>query len=113
MTRVLRTAALTMCAAALLSAVALAEQATPSAATPAASPATAPPKPAGHPQLPPNFDPCGGPQELLNKFGLTPCVVPLGEAMLSAGYSSANVNGTVTAGAVATLPVSALARQFP
>jgi hypothetical protein len=67
----------------------------------------------GAPKLPPNFDPCGGPQELLNKFGTTPCVVPLGEVMLSGGYSSAKVTGNVALGSIATMPVSALARQFP
>jgi hypothetical protein len=65
------------------------------------------------PVLPANFDPCGGPQELLNKFGLTPCVVVGGEAMLSAGYVSAKVNGNVQAGTVATLPASALVRIYP
>jgi hypothetical protein len=41
------------------------------------------------------------------------CVVPLGEVMVSGGYSSAKVTGNVSLGSIATVPVSALARQFP
>ena len=65
------------------------------------------------PALPANFDPCGGPQEILNKFGVTPCVVVGGEAMLSAGYLSAKVNGNIQVGSIATLPAAALVRSYP
>jgi hypothetical protein len=52
----------------------------------AAQPAAAPPS------LPKDFDPCGGPLELLNKIGTgTACVFVRGEAALSAQYASANV----------------------
>jgi hypothetical protein len=80
---------------------------------PSASPSVA----AAPPQLPWNFDPCGGPQELLAKYGPTPCVVVGGEAILSAGYTSAKVNGTVSITSK-VLPefqatTSALVRSYP
>jgi hypothetical protein len=109
--RALATALAAGAIAALSAPTLAAQQATPAAtAAPTAAPS---PLPAGPPKLPPNFDPCGGPQELLYKFGTTPCVVPLGEAMLSAGYSSAKVTGNVTLGSIATLPISGLATQYP
>jgi hypothetical protein len=90
-----------------------AQSATPSPA-PAATAA-----PAWH--NPPNtnysiFDPCGGPKELLNKFGPTPCVYIAGEAMVSAGYSniSAHASITVSRGALAAgLPLSGNANKAP
>jgi hypothetical protein len=43
-------------------------------------------------QLPKNFDPCGGPLELLNKAGnQTACVFVLGEAAITAQYSAAYI----------------------
>lgn len=72
-------------------------------------------------QNPPNthfaiFDPCGGPKELLNKFGPTPCVYISGEAMVSASYSSISAHGSVSAsrGALAaSLPLSGNANVYP
>jgi len=49
------------------------------------------PEPAA-PQIPPDFDPCGGPHELLNKIGNgTACVFVRGEAAITAQYGSANI----------------------
>lgn len=62
------------------------------------------------------FDPCGGPKELLNKFGPTPCVYISGEAMVSAGYSNISAHGSVSAshGAfAASLPLSGNASVYP
>src|SRR5581483_11102165 len=62
------------------------------------------------------FDPCGGPKELLNKFGPTPCVYIAGEAMVSAGYSNISSHGSVSVsrGAVAVgLPLSGNANVYP
>lgn len=94
-------------------AAALAQPSTPSPA-PSATPA-----PIWH--NPPNtnfaiFDPCGGPKELLNKFGPTPCVYIAGEAMVSAGYSNISAHGSVsfshgTLGA--SLPLSGNANVYP
>src|SRR5579871_390346 len=97
----------------------------PAAATsaqPSITPTPAPsstPAPAWH--NPPNtnfsiFDPCGGPKELLNKFGPTPCVYIAGEAMASAGYSNISAHGSVSAsrGALAaSLPLSGNANVYP
>jgi hypothetical protein len=111
--RALATALTVSALASLTAPTPAAQQPTPAAApTAAATAAPATPR-AGLPKLPPNFDPCGGPQELLNKFGTTPCVVPRGEAMLSAGYTSAKVTGNATLGSLGTLAFSGLARQFP
>lgn len=65
-------------------------QATPSAS---ATPSTAPEAPHGAPpEMPHNFDPCGGPLELLNKIGNgTACVFVAGEAAAIAQYGSANI----------------------
>jgi hypothetical protein len=82
-------AALSSIAALLL--IAASPPPSPSPATSASPLAVAAP-----PQLPWNFDPCGGPQELLAKFGPTPCVVVGGAAILSAGYTSAKINGKVS-----------------
>ena len=81
------------------------------AATPAPSPSPASP---AAPQIPKNFDPCGGPLELLNKIGNgTACVFILGEAALTAQYSSANIpaNAQLT-GLGHTLNVSGYAHAF-
>ena len=55
--------------------------------------AQAPPSPApSPPPIPKNFDPCGGPLELLNKIGNgTACVFIRGEAAVTAQYGSANI----------------------
>lgn len=59
------------------------------AATPAPSPSAAS---QAAPQIPKDFDPCGGPLELLNKIGNgTACVFVRGEAALVAQYSSATI----------------------
>lgn len=86
-----------------------------------------PPSPAPTPTAvavwhnPPNsnysiVDPCGGPKELLNKFGPTPCVYISGEAMVSAGYSNISTHGSVSVshGALAaSLPLSGNANIYP
>ena len=58
-----------------------------------AAPATgSTPAPAAAPALPKNFDPCGGPLELLNKLGNgTACVFVRGEAAVTAQYGGANI----------------------
>jgi hypothetical protein len=85
--------------------------------SPAPAPSASPSAAAAPPQLPWNFDPCGGPQELLAKYGPTPCVVVGGEAILSAGYTSAKINGTVsiTSNVLPELQAttSALVRSYP
>ena len=104
---------LTLCFLWLPSFVASAQSATPA---PTSSPTAAP---VWH--NPPNtnysiFDPCGGPKELLSKFGPSPCVYILGEAMVSAGYSNISVHGSVSAshGALAaSLPLSGNANVYP
>jgi hypothetical protein len=86
--------------------------------TPSPAP-SATPAPVWH--NPPNtnysiFDPCGGPNELLNKFGPTPCVYISGEAMVSAGYSNISAHGAVSVshGALAaSLPLSGNANVYP
>jgi hypothetical protein len=56
--------------------------------TPAATPVPSPTPP----PIPSDFDPCGGPLELLNKIGNgTACVFVRGEAAITAGYASANI----------------------
>ncbi len=61
-------------------------------ATPQPSSGAAQPAAATAPHIPPNFDPCGGPLELLNKIGnQTPCVFVAGEAAISAQYGTAYV----------------------
>ena len=81
--------------------------------TPAAS-ATPSTQPQAAPAIPKDFDPCGGPLELLNKIGNgTACVFVRGEAALTAQYSSANipVNAQLNAGG-GTLNVSGYAHAF-
>jgi hypothetical protein len=85
--------------------------------SPAPAPSVLPSAAAQPPQLPWNFDPCGGPQELLAKYGPTPCVVVGGEAIFSAGYTSAKINGTISITSK-VLPelqatTSALVRSYP
>jgi hypothetical protein len=59
--------------------------------TPIVSPHGAAPEEPAAPPLPKNFDPCGGPLELLNKIGnASACVFVLGEAALTLQYGSAN-----------------------
>lgn len=78
----------------------------PAFAQPASPTPSPPPPPSAAAEVwhnPPNsryaiFDPCGGPKELLNKFGPTPCVYILGEGMVSAGYSNISAHGAVTIG---------------
>lgn len=60
--------------------------------TPTPSPSPSQPMPSVW-HNPPNtnfsiVDPCGGPKELLNKFGPTPCVYVAGEAVVSAGFAN-------------------------
>jgi hypothetical protein len=89
------------------------------AASPQPSPTvSASPAPAAQiTQLPWNYDPCGGPAELLAKYGPTPCVVVGGEAVLSAGYTSAKIDGTITISGKAVPQLSAttnaLVRSYP
>jgi hypothetical protein len=81
--------------------------------TPAPS-ATPSAQPQAAPAIPKDFDPCGGPLELLNKIGNgTACVFVLGEAALTAQYSSANipVNAQLNA-AGGALNVSGYAHAF-
>ena len=66
-------------------------QATPQPSMP---PSAGPTQPAAAaaPHIPPNFDPCGGPLELLNKIGnQTPCVFVAGEAAISGQYGTAYI----------------------
>lgn len=99
---------------------------TPSPGTPTSTPSpnsavspepqTSAPPAAPH-QIPWTTDPCAGPQEILGKYGPTPCVVVAGEALFSAGYTSAKINGTITISGRA-LPnlqatTSALIRAYP
>lgn len=64
-------------------------------------------------------DPCGGPKELLNKFGPTPCVYVAGEAMISAGYANINTRGNAQItgngppGFSTNLPLSGNANVYP
>lgn len=98
--------------------------------TPASTPSLAPTAPAQPPAAqpvwhnPPNtnlsiFDPCGGPKELLNKFGPTPCVYVRGEAMISAGYTNVTTHGALQVsgngplGLSASLPISGNANVYP
>ena len=63
-----------------------AQTAPPSASPPPNAPAEA------APHIPPDFDPCGGFLELLNKIGNgTACVFVRGEGAVTAQYSSANI----------------------
>src|SRR5271165_4109351 len=66
------------------------------------------------PPIPKDFDPCGGPLELLNKIGNgTACVFVLGEAALTAQYSSANIPANEQISALGhTLNVSGYAHAF-
>jgi len=41
-------------------------------------------------------DPCGGPQELLNKVGTTPCVVVFGEAVFNVSYGNVTADGNAS-----------------
>lgn len=65
------------------------------------------------------FDPCGGPKELLNKFGPTPCVYVKGQAMVSAGYMNLNTHGSLTVsgngplGLTESVPISGNADVYP
>lgn len=112
---------------ALLSPAAAAAAPSPAPATlvsPAPSPAASPSPSAGaeavwHNPQSTNFsivDPCGGPKELLNKFGPTPCVYVLGQGMISAGYSNISAHGSlsVSHGAQsASFPLSGNANVYP
>lgn len=98
----------------------VAQVATP---TPAPSPSPSqPPQPAWH--NPPNtkyaiVDPCGGPKELLNKFGPVPCVFVAGEGVVSAGFANINshggleVRGNGPLGLSTNLPISGTANVYP
>lgn len=95
------------------------------AATPTPSP---PPTPAAAPQGAPVwhnptgtpfsiFDPCGGPKELISKINPSPCVLVLGQAEVSFGYTNLNAHGSLgitgpfQRGVV--LPVSGNANVYP
>ena len=91
------------------------------AATPSFADTQATPAPTPAPTLPPipaGWDPCGGPHELLNKIGLTPCVFVAGEAALTAQYASVNIpsntalNITTPGGATAATTFSTAAHAF-
>ncbi|MGZ3507758.1 MAG: hypothetical protein ACXWNJ_05055 [Vulcanimicrobiaceae bacterium] len=64
-------------------------------------------------------DPCGGPKELLNKFGPTPCVYVAGEAVVSAGFANINTHGGLEfrgngpLGLNRNLPISGTANVYP
>ena len=97
------------------------KQATPTS-TPSSSPAVSPKpqtsaQPAQSEQIPWTTDPCAGPQEILGKYGPTPCVVVRGEVLLSAGYTSAKINGTITTSGQSVpnlqATTSALIRAYP
>jgi hypothetical protein len=102
-------------------------QATPEPSPSAIPTVTASPGPATAQPIwhnPPNtnlsiVDPCGGPKELLNKFGPTPCVYVLGEAVVSAGYTNINTHGALQIsgngplGLSTSLPVSGNANVYP
>lgn len=83
------------------------------APTPEAS-ATPSAQPQAAPAIPKDFDPCGGPLELLNKIGNgTACVFVRGEAAFTAQYSSANIPANAQLNAVGrTLNVSGYAHAF-
>jgi hypothetical protein len=84
------------------------------AADAVASPSPSPPAAATSPGLPKNFDPCGGPQELVKKSSITPCVAFPGEAILGGGYTKANVNGSITpAAAPIVIPAKVSAELQP
>jgi hypothetical protein len=85
------TVALTAAAFALLNPSICRADASPAPSSSPAPSHTA--QPAAPPPIPKDFDPCGGPLELLNKIGrlTTPCVFVRGEAAISAGYGSANI----------------------
>lgn len=89
--------------------------------TPSPSPAAAA-APVWHNPPNTNFsivDPCGGPKELLNKFGPTPCVYVAGEGMVSAGYANINTHGALQVtgngplGLSASTPISGNASVYP
>ena len=47
------------------------------------------------PQLPKDIDPCGGPAEIINKVGATPCIAVLGQTIITTTYSSTSVTGRI------------------
>ncbi len=75
------------------------------------------PSPVQPPKLPVELHPYGGAQELLSKYGTTPCVVVGGEAVIAASYVSAKINGTLSISSSALPNVSeatsALVRRYP
>ena len=96
---------------ALLAALAVARA---GAADEVASPSPSSPPAAASAGFPKNFDPCGGPQELLKKSGISPCVAFPGEAIVGGGYTSANVNGSITPiGAPIVIPAKVNAELQP
>jgi hypothetical protein len=116
MSRKLTMALTAACAIAAWNGRALAGGAPAAAAqpSPAASAAVLPTQP---PQIPFAYDPCGGPGELLAKYGLTPCVVVGGEALLSAGYTSSKIDERISIQSKVLPPVQTaegtLARTYP
>jgi hypothetical protein len=75
----------------LLALLFLARETAAAQTPPPASPAPRAPAEAA-PQIPKDFDPCGGPLEVLNKIGNgTACVFVRGEAAVTGQYSSASI----------------------
>jgi hypothetical protein len=71
------------------------------APTPTPSPAgTAQPAKAAMPK----FDPCAGPLELMNKVGITPCVLTKDQFVASGGYINGTINGNGVINGVANTP---------
>ena len=48
------------------------------------------------PQLPKDVDPCGGPSEIINKLGPTPCTAVLGQVIISTTYGNTSVTGNIS-----------------
>jgi hypothetical protein len=46
-------------------------------------------------QLPKDADPCGGPSEIINKIGPTPCTAVRGQTIISTTYSNTSVTGRI------------------
>jgi len=98
----------------------LANWAAPAAADQPSPAASATPAAAGSrsetpPAIPANFDPCGGPLELLNKLGNgTACVFVLGEAAANANYTTINVpaNAVITGPLGRSITVSGQANAY-
>jgi hypothetical protein len=81
-------------------------------ATAEVAPLSAPPAPVQ--ALPHNFDPCGGPEELVKKSSINPSVAFPGEVILGGGYTTAHVYGSITpAGFLIVIPARVTAELQP